>query len=54
MYVSGLNPKINKIYPTIKYPVSRGTPSIYGLPLWDHTENWFDGSSFLVSITLIK
>ncbi|XP_029343545.1 fatty acid synthase [Acyrthosiphon pisum] len=40
MYASGLNPKIKELYPTIKYPVSRGTPSIYGLPFWDHTEKW--------------
>eukprot|EP00102_Acyrthosiphon_pisum_P019878 XP_016657088.1 PREDICTED: fatty acid synthase-like [Acyrthosiphon pisum] len=40
MYASGLNPKIKELYPTIKYPVSRGTPSIYGLTFWDHTEKW--------------
>lgn len=38
MYTSGLNPKIKELYSTIKYPVSHGTPSIYGLPFWDHTE----------------
>ncbi|CAI6347084.1 unnamed protein product [Macrosiphum euphorbiae] len=43
MYTSGLNPKIKDLYPTLKYPVSRGTPSIYGLPFWDHTEKWSDG-----------
>jgi len=42
MYTSGLNPKINELYPTIQYPVSRGTPSIFGLPFWDHTEKWSD------------
>ncbi|XP_016657076.1 fatty acid synthase isoform X4 [Acyrthosiphon pisum] len=48
MYTSGLNPKIKEVYPTIQYPVSRGTPSIFGLPFWDHTEKWSDGFLDLV------
>jgi len=51
MYTSGLNPKINELYPAIQYPISRGTPSIYGLPFWDHAEKWSDGLSYLVSIS---
>jgi len=52
MYISGLNPKIKELYPTIQYPVSRGTPSI-GLPFWDHTNVWVDEFHELVSITLV-
>jgi len=51
MYTSGLNPKIKELYPKIQYPVSRGTPSIYGLPFWDYSEKWSDGLSYFVSIT---
>jgi len=40
MYANGLNPKIQKIYPSIKYPVGRGTPHIHSLPFWDHTDQW--------------
>ncbi|XP_060835401.1 fatty acid synthase-like [Rhopalosiphum padi] len=43
MYTNGLNPKINELYPKITFPVSRGTPSIYSLPFWDHSEKWTDG-----------
>lgn len=40
MYIAGLNPKIQELYPKITYPVSRGTPSTQTLPFWDHTEQW--------------
>lgn len=40
MYLSGLNPKIQELYPPIDFPVSRGTPSIDNLPFWDHNEQW--------------
>lgn len=40
MYTSGLNPKIEELYPKVTFPVSRGTPSICGLPLWDHNIQW--------------
>jgi len=40
MYASGLNPKIQNIYPPIKFPVARGTPHIHSLPFWDHTDQW--------------
>jgi len=40
MYLSGLNPKIQELYPPIDFPVSRGTPSIENLPFWDHNEQW--------------
>lgn len=41
MYVNGLNPKVQALYPPMKFPVSRGTPSIpANLPFWDHNEQW--------------
>lgn len=40
MYTSGLNPKIQELNPKITYPVSRGTPSIQNLPIWNHVEQW--------------
>jgi len=54
MYTSGLNPKIKELYPKIKFPVSRGTPSIYDLPFWDHSEKWTDGLNDFVSKTLME
>lgn len=54
MYTNGLNPKIKELYPKITFPVSRGTPSIYDLPFWDHTEKWTDGLNDFVSKTLME
>lgn len=56
MYTRGMNPKIQKLYPPIEYPVSRGTPSIHTLPLWDHNDQWTPAvsRSSLVSISLIN
>lgn len=41
LYQLGLNPNINKLYPRVSYPVSRGTQSIGSLIKWDHTMDWF-------------
>lgn len=30
-----------KLYPEIKFPVSRGTPMLSPLVKWEHTEDWF-------------
>lgn len=52
MYTSGLNPKIQELNPKITFPVSRGTPSIQNLPIWNHEEQWTPmicKVSFLVS-----
>lgn len=40
MYANGLHPKIQALYPAVDFPVSRGTPSIHSLPLWDYSEQW--------------
>lgn len=31
---------IERLYPRIEFPVSRGTPMISPLIKWDHTDNW--------------
>lgn len=36
MYLAGLDPKIEKLYPKIEYPVSRNTPSLHQLVHWQH------------------
>jgi len=40
MYASGLNPKIQELYPPVRFPVARGTPPIHSLPFWDHNDQW--------------
>lgn len=40
MYINGMNPNIEALYPPIEYPVSRGTETLHSISLWDHTENW--------------
>lgn len=32
---------IERLYPRITFPVSRGTPMISPLIKWEHRENWF-------------
>lgn len=41
LYAAGLQPEIWKLYPEVKFPVSRGTPMISPLVKWDHSEDWF-------------
>ncbi|KAM3964045.1 LOW QUALITY PROTEIN: fatty acid synthase-like [Aphomia sociella] len=41
LYESGLNPQLDKIYPHVPFPVSRGTPMISHLVEWDHSEDWY-------------
>lgn len=53
MYTSGLNPKINELYPKVSFPVCQGTPSINDFPFWDHSQVWsHDLLNRLVSIDL--
>ncbi|GFY63851.1 fatty acid synthase [Trichonephila inaurata madagascariensis] len=40
LYVSGLNPDIEKLYPKVQFPVPKCTPMISSLIQWDHSENW--------------
>ncbi|XP_015113026.1 fatty acid synthase [Diachasma alloeum] len=41
LYDVGRQPQIWKLYPEIKFPVSRGTPMLSPLIKWDHSENWY-------------
>ena len=41
IHVEGVDIKISNLYPTIEYPVSRGTAMISPLIKWDHSEDWF-------------
>lgn len=40
LYESGLNPKIDILYPKIEYPVSTGTPFLSQYVGWEHSEDW--------------
>ncbi|XP_025419053.1 fatty acid synthase-like [Sipha flava] len=40
LYNAGLQPKIKNLYPTVSYPVARGTPMIQSLVEWDHSVQW--------------
>lgn len=41
LYQSGYNPLIEKLYPTVEWPVPRGTPFISPLVMWNHTDKWY-------------
>lgn len=32
---------MQKLYPKVSFPVSRGTPGLSSLVKWDHSEDWF-------------
>lgn len=40
MYLNGMNPNIEALYPLINYPVSRETQTLHSLLPWDHSEKW--------------
>ncbi|XP_050438841.1 fatty acid synthase-like [Adelges cooleyi] len=40
MYTNDMNPNIQALYPSVDYPVSRGTPFLHTIPLWDHSYQW--------------
>ena len=40
LYELGINPSIEKLYPKVEYPVSRGTPSIGSLMKWNHSQKY--------------
>lgn len=40
LYISGLNPDIEKLYPKVQFPVPKCTPMISSLIKWDHSESW--------------
>ncbi|XP_024880597.1 fatty acid synthase-like, partial [Temnothorax curvispinosus] len=41
LYNAGLQPQIANLYPTVEFPVSRGTPMISPLIRWNHLEDLF-------------
>ncbi|XP_011066187.1 PREDICTED: fatty acid synthase-like [Acromyrmex echinatior] len=41
LYNCGLQPQVANLYPSVEFPVSRGTPMISPSIRWDHSENWF-------------
>ena len=40
LYSCGLNPSVEKFYPRVKYPVSRGTSTISPLVKWEHNQSY--------------
>ncbi|XP_065203846.1 fatty acid synthase-like [Planococcus citri] len=40
LYVVGLQPDVNAIYPAVEYPVAKGTPSLATLATWNHENDW--------------
>lgn len=34
LYIAGCDPAVNNLYPSVKYPVPRGTPSIAPYCTW--------------------
>ncbi|GLV38468.1 Fatty acid synthase 3 [Carabus blaptoides fortunei] len=41
LYITGTNPRIEKIYPKISFPVSKSTPMLSPLIRWDHSHDWY-------------
>ncbi|CAG9788287.1 unnamed protein product [Diatraea saccharalis] len=40
LYVAGVNPKVDILYPKIEYPVSTETSLLSHFVYWEHSENW--------------
>lgn len=40
LYQLGFQPSIEKFYPKVEFPVSRGTQSLSPLVKWDHSQSW--------------
>ncbi|KZC13477.1 PREDICTED: fatty acid synthase [Dufourea novaeangliae] len=40
VYTAGAQPEVSKLYPSISYPVGRGTPMLNTLVGWDHSTEW--------------
>ncbi|CAG2105515.1 unnamed protein product [Medioppia subpectinata] len=41
LYELGLNPAIERLYPSVEWPVARNTQSISSLMTWDHEKSYF-------------
>lgn len=51
LYVNGYNPQLAKLYPEVKFPVSRGTRMISPFIKWNHDRDWFTPSYNLQATT---
>lgn len=40
MFENGIDMDVSKLYPSVEFPVSRGTPMISPLIRWEHSEDW--------------
>ncbi|CAG7722496.1 unnamed protein product [Allacma fusca] len=58
LFVSGLQPKINKLYPELKFPIRSATLPLSSIIQWNHNDTWkvaedgFSGATNLVEINL--
>ena len=41
LFQNGVDLDVSKLYPTVEFPVSRGTPMISPIIKWNHEENYF-------------
>ena len=41
LYELGYNPQIQNLFPTVEFPVSRGTPMISPKIIWNHSRKWW-------------
>lgn len=39
--MAGFNPRVERLYPRVNFPVARGTATISPLIKWDHSYDWF-------------
>ncbi|GFT20117.1 fatty acid synthase, partial [Nephila pilipes] len=40
LYTEGVDPKIERLYPAVQFPVPRGVPSISDLIKWNHSQSY--------------
>lgn len=40
LYNAGAQPKIQKLFHPVKFPVAKGTPMIQSMVEWDHSTSW--------------
>lgn len=41
IYTNGYTVPVQRLYPEVQFPVSRGTPMIAPLVRWEHGDDWF-------------
>lgn len=45
LYTAGVDVNLNNLYPSVKYPVGVGTPSLSPVMEWDHATKWDETSN---------